>query len=318
VGESLEEGTRKAVEKLVKEAGEEGVEEAVRKAAGEAVEEGVDERIERAARDTRAPRRALPVALRATLAWHAAMAAGFAIHPQWWPAWAAGLLADHGLLAVAGLLPRSAILGPNLRRLPEAAAARGEVALTFDDGPDPEVTPAVLSLLAQADARATFFCIGERLRRHPALAREIVACGHAIENHTQRHRHDFSLLGPARIEREVVAMQRTVAELAGAAPRFFRAPAGLRNALLEPVLARLGLQLASWTRRGYDTASGDARRVRERLARGLGGGDILLLHDGNAARDGRGKPVVLEVLPRLLDDLAARGLCSVTLREALP
>lgn len=285
---------------------------------GGRTEVGVGERIESTTRAGHTPRGALPLALRATLAWHAAMAAGFAVHPPWWPAWAAGLLADHALLAVAGLLPRSAILGPNLRRLPAAAAARGEIALTFDDGPDPQVTPAVLTMLARVDARATFFCIGERLQRHPSLARDIVARGHAIENHTQRHRHDFSLLGPVRIERELLAMQRTVTECAGVAPRFFRAPAGLRNALLEPVLARLGLRLASWTRRGYDTVSGDAQRVGARLARGLAGGDILLLHDGNAARDGRGAPVVLGVLPRLLDDMAARGLRSVTLREALP
>lgn len=263
-----------------------------------------------------APRRSLPVALRATLAWHAAMAGGWTMAPRWWPVWLAGVAANHGLVTAAGLLPRSAILGPNLRRLPEAAVQRRQIALTFDDGPDPAVTPQVLAMLAGADARASFFCIGERLRRHPALGRAIVAGGHSIENHTERHRHHFALLGTTRLEREIAAMQRTVTDIVGEAPRFFRAPAGLRNALLEPVLQRLELRLASWTRRGYDTASRDPGRVHHRLARGLASGDILLLHDGNAARDRHGLPVVLQVLPRLLADLRAGDWRCVSLREA--
>ena len=83
-------------------------------------------------------------------------------------------------------------------------------------------------------------------------------------------------------------------------PRFFRAPAGLRNPFLEPVLARESLQLVSWTRRGFDTVNGSARAVLGRLTRRLRAGDILLLHDGHAARTAAGTPVILEVLPRCL------------------
>src|SRR6185437_10593463 len=102
----------------------------------------------------------------------------------------------------------------------------------------------------------------------------------------------------------------------GTTPRFFRAPAGLRSPLLDPLLHRLGLTLASWTRRGFDTVTSDADAVLQRLTRTLAAGDILLLHDGHAARDPSGRAVVLQVLPRLLQALRERGLATVTLAEA--
>ena len=107
------------------------------------------------------------------------------------------------------------------------------------------------------------------------------------------------------------------ADLTGELPTFFRAPAGLRNPFLGPVLHRLGLTLASWTRRGFDTRERDPARVLERLTRKLASGDILLLHDGNAARAADGRPVALSVLPALLEALAQRRLRSVTLPEAM-
>ena len=117
---------------------------------------------------------------------------------------------------------------------------------------------------------------------------------------------------------EVSQAQESILRVTGSCPQFFRAPAGLRNPFLDPVLARLKLRLASWTRRGFDTVSADADAVFRRLANPLKAGDILLLHDGNAALSRRGQPVILEVLPRLLDTLQARGLKSIALRSALP
>ncbi|HJW01910.1 MAG TPA: polysaccharide deacetylase family protein [Azospira sp.] len=257
-----------------------------------------------------------------TLAWslavHGAAGAGLALAPQLWPAALAAVAADHALLTVAGLLPRSRLLGPNLTRLPPEAATGGFVSLTIDDGPHPGITPRVLDLLEAADARASFFCIGDQAARQPALVREIQARGHSVENHTQRHLKRFALLGPGAMAREVAEAQDTLAQLLGRAPRFFRAVAGLRNPFLEPILARHDLHLASWTRRGYDTRSGDPALVRQRLTRNLAPGDILLLHDGNPGLTPTGRPMVLEVLPLLLADLAAAGLKSRSLEELLP
>jgi peptidoglycan/xylan/chitin deacetylase (PgdA/CDA1 family) len=247
---------------------------------------------------------------------HAAAAAATLVLPALWP-WTLGAVAlNHAVLTGAGLTPRCGWLGPNLTRLPHASVTRGEVAITIDDGPDPEVTPQVLSVLGVYRARASFFCVGERVERHPELAREIVRLGHTIENHSQHHRHGFSLMGPGGIEREILGAQQSIADITGERPQFFRAPAGLRNPFLDPVLSRLRLELAAWTRRGFDTVNSDSGQVYRRLTRSLAAGDILLLHDGHAARGRLGTPVIIEVLPRLLETLRSRQLQPTTLRAA--
>ena len=235
---------------------------------------------------------------------------------QW--RWALGaVLANHGLLTAVGLWPRSHWLGPNWTQLPAAAVSGNKIALTVDDGPDPSVTPQVLDMLDRHAVLATFFCIGERAARYPDLCREIVRRGHAVENHTQHHRHHFALMGRSGFMRELQAAQQTLTAITGQRPLFFRAPAGLRNPFLDPVLARLGLRLASWSGRGFDTRIGDVERVKKRLLRGLRAGAILLLHDGNAARTSDGIPVILEVLPAVLGAARAADLRFVTLRQAL-
>jgi peptidoglycan/xylan/chitin deacetylase (PgdA/CDA1 family) len=243
--------------------------------------------------------------IRASLALHGLALLAVIAAPGQWPWALAAVMANHLLIAAVGLWPRSHWLGPNWTRLPAAATARNEIALTIDDGPDPVVTPQVLELLDRYAVQATFLC------------REIVRRGHAVENHSQQHRHDFSVRGPHGLAQELQAAQDTLTAISGQRPLFFRAPAGLRNPFLEPVLARLGLTLASWSARGFDTRIGDAERVRNSLLRGLRAGAILLLHDRHAARTAQGIPVILEVLPAVLESAAAAGLRPVTLRQAL-
>ena len=255
--------------------------------------------------------------VRASLGVHAGALALALARPSAWPWALTAVLADHALLVAAGATPRSRLLGPNWTRLPAAAGRERELAITIDDGPDPRVTPRVLDMLDERKAKATFFCIGERVQRFPQLAREMVRRGHSVETHSQRHLNYFSLLGPHGILAEIERAQDTIGITTGQHPLFFRAPAGLRSPFLDPVLSRLGLRLASWTRRGFDTINARAETVLGRLTRGLAAGDILLLHDGHAALTGKGAPVILEVLPRLLDTLAGAQLAPVTLRAAL-
>lgn len=223
-----------------------------------------------------------------------------------------GVLAlDHAVLAAAGLWPRSAALGPNLRRLSPEAARRGEVGLTFDDGPDPDVTPRVLDMLDDHGARASFFCIGRRVERWPDLVAEIVRRGHRVENHTYSHPWQLSLYGPRKIALEIDRGQEAIGRVTGRRPRLVRTPAGLRNLLLEPLLAKRGLWLASWSRRGFDTVRRDPRTVARSLVAGLQAGEILLLHDTRGVRgDGR-RPVVFDVLPEVLARLREAGLRPV-------
>ena len=258
-----------------------------------------------------------PRFVRCTLLLHVLAVLAVFAWPAQWP-WALGaVLLNHLLLAAIGLWPRSHWLGLNWTRLPAAAAARGEIALTIDDGPDPLVTPKVLDLLDRHAAQATFFCVGEKAARYPELCREIVRRGHAVENHSQHHFHHFSVMGPGAMAREVQAAQTTFTHITGQRPLFFRAPAGLRNPFLDLVLWRQGLTLASWSARGFDTQVGDVKRVSKRLERGLRAGAILLLHDGNSASTSSGQAVILEVLPALLESAASARLRWVTLRHAL-
>ncbi len=223
--------------------------------------------------------------LPASVVLHGAAVLGTIAVPAAWP-WAVGaLVANHALLAGAGLWPSSHLLGPNLTRLPDDAVQRREIALTIDDGPDPDVTPRVLDLLDAANVKASFFCIGRIAEQHPALCREIVQRGHRVENHGYAHSNAFSLFGPGAMRRDIARAQATLSDITGEAPRFFRATAGLRNPFLDPVLHGLGLQLATWTRRAYDTRTGDAERVLQRLTRHLSAGDIVQRQQALVARD---------------------------------
>lgn len=248
--------------------------------------------------------------LRASVALHAAAIPALAVAPQKWP-WVAGtLIVNHYVTIAGGLIPRSTLLGPNIRRS-AAAAARGAVVLTFDDGPDPDVTPQVLRLLEARGAKATFFCIGEHAARHRALTSEIAACGHRLENHSYRHSNGFFFHLPATLDDEIGRCQDELARASGLAPSFFRAPAGIRSPLLQGALVRAGLRLASWTRRGFDTVSNDPAAVTSRLTRNLAAGDIVLLHDGS-------KAVGLAALPRVLDAIEAADLRVVPLLDGVP
>lgn len=255
--------------------------------------------------------------VRASLAVHLLALITVTVAPGQWRWVLVAVLINHALLTLFGLWPRSHWLGPNVTRLPADAASRNEIALSIDDGPDPEVTPQVLEILDHYATHATFFCIGEKAARYPDLCREIVRRGHSIENHSYYHRHYFALLGRAAYTRELLLAQDSLTAITGQTPQFFRAPAGLRNPFLDPVLAHLGLRLVSWSARGYDTRVKDVAQVTNRLLRGLEAGAILLLHDGNAARTHTGFPVILEVLPTLLSAAAAANLHFVSLRQAL-
>ena len=268
----------------------------------------------------RRPRYRLPPLLLGSLGLHAAGAATLAAAPRHWRLVAGALVANHVVLAAASLWPRSPFVGANLLRLPPAGGSAGadpnEIALTFDDGPDPEVTPRVLDLLDGAGARASFFVIGRRARAHPELTAEIARRGHRVENHTDTHPHLFACYTAGPLRREVERAQSAVAAATGRRPTLFRAPAGLRNPLLEWLLHRAGLRLVTWTRRGFDAVDPSPTAISRRLLGGLAPGDILLLHDGRAS--GGGNPVVLEALPRVLDALAARRLRSVPISLGSP
>jgi peptidoglycan/xylan/chitin deacetylase (PgdA/CDA1 family) len=255
-------------------------------------------------------------AIRASIAVHLSSLAAAAFDPATWAYAGAAVAGNHVVLGLAGMWPRSTLLGPNIRRLPETSAARREIALTFDDGPDPRVTLRVLDALDEFGAAATFFCVGTKAAEHPDIVREIVHRGHSVENHSQTHPPAFAAYGIRRLRREIEHAQQTLHSICGRAPTFFRAPAGLRSPLLDPVLAQLGLTYVSWTRRAFDTIDASPLSIVNRLTRRLAAGDVLALHDGRAVSERAAGPVVLSVLPRLLERVAEYNLKPVDLVTA--
>ncbi len=248
-----------------------------------------------------------------TILVHLAALVALLFRLAWWPWILAALVANHLALGLIGMWPRSRLLGDNMLRLPDRAARRGEIAITFDDGPHPEVTPKVLDILDHYSAKASFFCVGKKAVSHPDIVMEIVKRGHTVENHSMGHSGFFGFYGPGKLQREIGAAQSVLGSITGHPPRFFRAPMGIRNPMLDPVVVQLALQHIAWTRRGFDTVGRDPAAVLRRLTDGLAAGDILLLHDRPTVH---GKPIVLTVLPQLLERIGAAGLKPVSLAMA--
>ena len=253
------------------------------------------------------------IAFRVSVMLHVFAVAGLIFRPQWATEIVIGIILNHVVLALLGMWPRTRLMGSNMVRLTQGAIRRNEIALTFDDGPDPDVTPQVLDILAAHGARASFFVVGEKAAAHPELIREIARRGHSVENHSLRHSNFFGFFGWRALKREIGATQEIVAGLIGSPPAFFRSPMGIRNPLVDPVVSRLGLRYITWTRRGFDSVSADPQSVLRRLDRGLAAGDILLMHD----RKTRHGAPVLQVLPALLERIATARLRPVSLPETM-
>lgn len=233
-----------------------------------------------------------------------------------WSALTVGLpFAFVALLADGVLRANSNVLVP-LRR--HGARGGTRVALTFDDGPDPAVTPRVLDALAQYGARATFFTIGRALEAHPDLARRLVAEGHELGNHSWRHAR-WDSLRPSIAEqgREIDRGERAIAAVTGRRARPpYRPPFGVKSPPFLEAAAQRNLDLVSWSLHSGDTLFADPERIAARVLRRVRGGDIVLMHDGHDL-PGRHRFACADALPRILVGLRERGFECVTVSELL-
>lgn len=186
----------------------------------------------------------------------------------------------HGVMC-----PNSALFGPVIRRFRPVGR---EIWLTLDDGPDPRSTPALLDLLGEYEARATFFMIGNRVEAHPTLARLVAEGGHSVGNHTHTHSSASLWAGfPSRLRAEVVTASAAIEQASGIRPRLFRSPAGLSSPWLHSILARHGLRRVGWSARGYDGFDRLADGSVERILRAIQPGSLILFHgEGRAAETG--------------------------------
>ena len=218
-------------------------------------------------------------------------------------------------VAAAWSVPALAPIAPPVARalrLPRRLDPMHGVAITFDDGPHPEGTPAVLEALAAADARATFFLVGEQVERNPSLAAEIAAAGHAIESHGHRHIAQLRRL-PGELREDLRRAHATIAGATGREPRYYRPPYGVFSWVGLP-LARERWTPLLWSRWGRDWAArATPESIAAKVTDELSDGDVLLLHDADTYSAEGSHRRTAAALPEVLARIRARGLEPVGL-----
>lgn len=214
---------------------------------------------------------------------------------------------SHMLILYPTLRARAQWLGPVLTSF---ETAEPQVWLTIDDGPTPD-TNEMLEVLARHGAKATFFVKGVLAERSPDAIRAIREAGHEIANHSLTHPSaTFWCLGPAAITREIDGCNRVIESITGTRPERFRAPVGMKNPFVHPILARLGMPLVAWTSRGWDGVDGfEPATAAERILADASSGAIILLHQG--VRDAEGRIASARCLDLVLSGLTERGLACV-------
>ncbi len=198
--------------------------------------------------------------------------------------WPYSPLAGIGVLALSHFFILYPTLRPNVQWLGEVVTRfetpRNEVWLTIDDGPAAD-TRAVLDLFDAHAVKATFFVKGSLAEQHPELVRAMLERGHSVANHSHTHPSgSFWCLPPGRVTSEIEECNRALARVTGAIPRWFRAPVGMKNPAVHPVLRRRGMRLIGWTARGFDAVLSDADTIVARILPLLRPGAIIVLHQG--------------------------------------
>jgi peptidoglycan/xylan/chitin deacetylase (PgdA/CDA1 family) len=220
---------------------------------------------------------------------------------------AAGAIAGYLFPGLAGAWPRlRGALG-----IEDRTASGSGYALTFDDGPHPEGTCAVLEILAGADVRATFFLVGEQVRRNPNLAREIATAGHGIGLHCDRHRNLLRLT-PRQVREDIVRAQATIEEATDRSPALYRPPYGLPNACALLQARARGWRTLLWSHWGRDwKPRATPESIAALVTDGVGDGSVLLLHDADDYSAPGSWRRTVAALPRVLETLAQRDLEAV-------
>lgn len=186
-----------------------------------------------------------------------------------------------GFLVVIGLgiaIPQLRFFGPYICR---GNSVRRQVALTFDDGPDPCSTPALLKVLREQEVEAVFFAVGKKVEAEPKLANDILRGGHLLENHSYQHSNATNFYLGAKLTAELIRAQQVIKKHTGTTPHFFRPPFGLSNPFTFRVAEALRLKVIGWDIRSLDTRITDPAKIVRRIERGLRPGAIILLHDGD-------------------------------------
>jgi peptidoglycan-N-acetylglucosamine deacetylase len=219
-------------------------------------------------------------------------------------------------LGTAWASPAPAPIVPAIARvlgLPRRTSHGSGVAVTFDDGPHPQGTPAVLEELREAGAVATFFLVGEQLERYPSLGAEIIAAGHAVALHGHRHRNLLRLT-PRQLAADLERGTAAISDWTGVQPTVYRPPFGIFSAAGPGVVRGLGLRTLLWSRWGHDwRARTTPGAIAAEVSTALCGGDVLLLHDADHYSAAGSWQRTAAALPRVLAAIEAAGLRAVAI-----
>jgi len=183
---------------------------------------------------------------------------------------------------------------------------KGKVAFTFDDGPHPEVTPAVLDVLRQENVQATFFCIGKNAEKHPLLLKEISEAGHVIGNHTFNHAYVFSR---SAAEKQVAEGQEAIKKIIGKKTAYFRPPFGVMTPEIAKAVKKEKCAVIGWDLRSRDGTAKSKKAIVNRVKKLLSGSTLLLFHDTN--------PYTPEALREVIHLCRENGMEIVTLPELI-
>jgi peptidoglycan-N-acetylglucosamine deacetylase len=207
-----------------------------------------------------------------------------------------------GLAAHGSFYRNSFLFGPALGRLP---TREREVALTFDDGPNPHATPAILDALADAGVHGTFFILGRHAERWPELVRRVHDEGHAIGNHGYYHRK-LHFKSPAYVRNDLTRGAEAIARACGARPALFRAPHGFRSPWVNGVARSLGERVVGWSLGVWDSDRPGVEVIVRRTVAGARPGSILLLHDGDGYDPDGDRRQTAQAVPEIVRRLAER------------
>ena len=222
-----------------------------------------------------------------------------------------------GVIAATYLWATFGATVPLFGRVAGVRAEPSRFALTFDDGPDARFTPEISRLLADRGHRATFFVLGMHAKAHPQVLRQLLADGHELANHGFDHRL-LAFSPPSSIRTQLQETEDAVSGATGRRPApLFRAPHGVRSPWLGRTVADLGYRVCGWTGSIFDTANPGVPAIVERVARILGPGVTVLLHDADGSGRGDDRRQTVDALPGILDEAERRGLRSVSLSSLL-
>jgi peptidoglycan-N-acetylglucosamine deacetylase len=220
--------------------------------------------------------------------------------PHSWLTALSVLALSHALVIWPTLRPNSQWLGPVITRF---EASSNEVWLTIDDGPTDD-TQALLDALDARNVKTTFFVKGSLAAERPDLVRLMLARGHTVANHSQTHPSGtFWCLPPAAIASQVDACSAALETITGERPFLFRAPVGMKNPFVHPILARRNLTLVGWSVRGFDSFGDDVERVVRRIVPRAGPGSIIVMHQG--------RDFSVACVSRVIDELRGLGYSFV-------